>query len=164
MYGQVYRILNRRNNLVYIGQTRTSLKKRWQALVSKARHANWDKQVICTAISEFGPDAFLMESLILAKSQEELDYYEQEWIEIFESYNPEYGYNRSKGGFGAGIMLEEVRLKFCKMKPPNQLGKKRTEETKRKISKAKRGVPHKNKRIYSYLNQLQLAGEKERVK
>lgn len=142
MYGIVYLITNTVTNKVYIGQTTLPLRKRWRAMVRAAEIGNKFNQDLIAAIIEYGSESFTAEELVDEYTRDELSYYERFYIQIYNSYDSRYGYNRSKGGFGAGTILDSTRDKYRKnCSPPTQLGKKRSEDTCRKISLAKKGIP-----------------------
>ena len=89
----IYKITNKMNNKVYIGQS-NNLERR------KKEHFNWklnNRQYIDELISDLGADNFLFE-IIEYCSQSELDEKEKYWIEYYNSFYD--GYNRTKGGAG----------------------------------------------------------------
>ena len=89
----IYKITNKTNNKVYIGQS-NNLERR------KKEHFNWkmnNRQYIDELISDLGVDNFLFE-VIEYCSQNELDEKEKYWIEYYNSFYD--GYNRTKGGAG----------------------------------------------------------------
>lgn len=92
----IYLHKNKINNKVYIGQTiQNNLNDRWK---------NGLGYKTCTyfyyAIQKYGWDNF--EHIVLEQSdnwtQEELDQREQYYIHLYQSNNPQYGYNITKGG------------------------------------------------------------------
>ena len=89
----IYKITNKTNNKVYIGQS-NNLERR------KKEHFSWklnNRQYIDELISDLGADNFLFE-VIEYCSQNELDEKEKYWIEYYNSFYD--GYNRTKGGAG----------------------------------------------------------------
>lgn len=93
----VYRFTNLANGKVYVGQTRYSLKRRLG--LHKWCVANRSKQAIHAALSKYGWNNFRIEILHEAESFNELDAMETFFIVLHQSFRPEYGYNRSLGGY-----------------------------------------------------------------
>lgn len=94
MKGKIYKITNKINGKVYIGQTIQSLKERFNRHCSnyKDNHSNMS---IKQAILKYGKENFTIE-LIEEIEQDKLDEREIYWISIYNSYNK--GYNCTKGG------------------------------------------------------------------
>lgn len=92
---KVYMHKNQINGKVYIGQTSKSLNRRW---------GNGKCYATCPyfnhAIEKYGWDNF--DHLLLNDnlSKDEADELEKYYIQKYESYNPEHGYNISLGGSG----------------------------------------------------------------
>lgn len=120
----IYKITNKINNKIYIGQTIGSLKKRWWT------HCNEKNKCIIlkNAIKKYGKDNFTIEEIDGANSQSELNY--KEWLFIHKSNSlwPN-GYNIKKGGEQGGKwslkMKEHMRERgFWKHEIPWNKGKK----------------------------------------
>ena len=94
-YGRIYIIRNTINNKVYIGQTKVSLKLRFQNHLSAAR--NNKDYVIGKAIRKYGEENFYIE-LLEECTIEELNDREKYWISYFNSTDNKFGYNMSIGG------------------------------------------------------------------
>ena len=94
-YGRIYIIRNTINSKVYIGQTKVSLKLRFQNHLSAAR--NGKDYVIGKAIRKYGEENFYIE-LLEECTIEELNKRERYWISYFNSTNNKFGYNISIGG------------------------------------------------------------------
>ena len=94
-YGRIYIIKNTINNKVYIGQTKVSLKLRFQNHLSAAR--NGKDYVIGKAIRKYGEENFYIE-LLEECTIEELNEREKYWISYFNATNNKFGYNISIGG------------------------------------------------------------------
>ena len=94
-YGRIYIIKNTINSKVYIGQTKVSLKLRFQNHLSAAR--NGKDYVIGKAIRKYGEENFYIE-LLEECTIEELNERERYWISYFNSTNNKFGYNISIGG------------------------------------------------------------------
>lgn len=94
-YGRIYIIKNTINDKVYVGQTKVSLKLRFQNHLSAARRG-FD-YVLGKAIRKYGEDKFYIE-LLEECLAEELNDREIYWISFFNSTNNKCGYNISTGG------------------------------------------------------------------
>lgn len=109
----IYKITNSLNEKVYVGQTTTSLKKRFHG------HCYDDaKNPINLAIKKYGKDNFKIELLeeVLTK---DLDSKEQFYIKTLNTLSPN-GYNLRTGGHTGYKFTDEVKLKISKSK----MGKK----------------------------------------
>lgn len=94
-YGRIYIIKNTVNDKVYVGQTKISLKLRFQNHLSAAR--NGKDYIIGKAIRKYGEDKFYIE-LLEECTVEELNEREKYWIAFFNSTDNRFGYNISIGG------------------------------------------------------------------
>lgn len=146
MYGSVYLITELDTGKVYVGQTTMTIKRRWASYCSRPIKNHYVSELIYRR----GSNAFKIEELMDAVDRAELNKWEQFYIEYFQSYKEDKGYNKSLGGFGAGKITEDTRRKFkTNCKPPSQKGKTTSPETRARISKSKQGVAHRNKRKYT---------------
>ena len=107
------------------------------------------------AIKKYGWNNFIHEILLVieCKTEEELVFWLDEWekyyIWLYDSfYN---GYNSTTGGSN-GIRSEETKRKMSEAKK----GKPKSEETKRKISEASKGKPSKKQKSVICLETLQI--------
>jgi group I intron endonuclease len=144
-YGIIYKITNITNGNIYIGQTITSLKSRWQSHVSSAKcNKPW---VICAAIRKYGRDNFTVEEIAEADSKENLNSLEIFYISVLK---PQY--NMCAGGGGLGSPSDEIKAKISKSskgrkitkqqsenQSVRQLGRIVSEETRLKIRNAQIG-------------------------
>lgn len=94
-YGRIYIIKNIVNDKVYVGQTKVSLKLRFQNHLSAVR--NGKDYIIGKAIRKYGEDKFYIE-LLEECTVEELNEREKYWIAFFNSTDNRSGYNISTGG------------------------------------------------------------------
>lgn len=93
----IYKITNKLNNKIYIGQT-INFKKRMQEHLSLRKNIKIHKnQPIDLAINKYGKENFSFEIIDKAKNQEEIDILEKKYIKKFNSLIPN-GYNILKGG------------------------------------------------------------------
>ncbi|MBY9006996.1 MAG: hypothetical protein KGD63_09570 [Candidatus Lokiarchaeota archaeon] len=119
-YGYIYRVVNRINKKIYIGQTVKSrwspekipIEERWKEEVGDAYRNGRNGQNlrhIENAIIKFGYENMdLFEQDRAFKDQEELDGKERYWIKEFGSFDREIGYNMTEGGLG-GRLRDEVK-------------------------------------------------------
>ena len=97
-FGIIYKISNRVNNKVYIGQTIRTLEERLKRHFHDAESNPNTKIYFQRAIRKYGKENFYIEQIDTAKTQEELNKKEQFWIEKFDSITN--GYNTAIGGEG----------------------------------------------------------------
>lgn len=116
----IYLHRNKSNGKVYIGQTIQPIENRWK---------NGSGYKTCTyfynAIQKYGWENF--DHLILEQNenwtQEELDNKEKEYILLFKSNNPQFGYNISEGGSNISPNALPKALEWMKNHP--EFGKAR---------------------------------------
>ena len=134
----VYMHINKINNKVYIGQTCQKPEKRW-----KNGYGYKEGTHFRSAINKYGWDNFehivLVEGLSLEKANE----IERLLIALWDTRNPDRGYNICFGGDNHKLS-EETKEKIGATKVGNKymLGKHHTEKTKQKISESHKGENH----------------------
>lgn len=94
-FGRIYIIRNTINTKVYIGQTTKSVRLRFLNHLSAARRGK--DYVIGKAIRKYGEENFYVETLEECLKSE-LNEREIYYIKFYNSTNPKFGYNMSKGG------------------------------------------------------------------
>lgn len=160
MYGVIYKITNKVNGKVYIGQTRQTIKVRFSQHYNLAlkikkmgKHLNyWQNSLL-----KYGKDNFTIEQIDVANSFEELNDKEIYWIAFYNATNYECGYNRTNGGYCGcswDVMSEEqkqsmlMKLELWRKEHPEEFrkscarpgskngmyGRKHSESTRKKIS------------------------------
>lgn len=97
MKGKIYKITNKINGKIYVGQTIRSLEERfqkhcWGTTINDKYHMN---MAIKKAIRKYGKENFIIE-LIEEVETDKLDEREVYWISVYDSYNK--GYNCTLGG------------------------------------------------------------------
>ncbi len=118
----VYKITNKMNGKVYIGQTVRSLEKRWKEHKNSANKTpKYSKMYIHRTINKYGFENFKIEVISRANDIEELNYRENYCIRLFNCLAPD-GYNLKTGGNNS---------RYC-------------EKSKKKISES-----HKGKKVYN---------------
>lgn len=95
MTGIIYKITNKVNGKLYIGQTIQTLKDRWYRHCCNVSDVSEQQMVIKKAIHKYGKENFTIE-VIEECSEELLDEKEIYWIAYYNTYYT--GYNSTKGG------------------------------------------------------------------
>lgn len=124
----VYMHKNKINNKVYIGQTRTSVNNRWQDGKGYKGCTLFER-----AINKYGWDNF--DHIIVASNltKEESCQMEKDLIALYESTNPQKGYNLSTGGESGHTGVPMSKEARNKISIANK-GKVISEETRKKMS------------------------------
>lgn len=117
--GYIYKMTNKLNNKVYIGQTQTTVQERVRKHFSKAKHEP-HLTGVDAAIRKYGEDNFLVETICECQNSE-LDELEKFYIAKYNSYNSPVGYNLTPGGQDGACMRlnlkpEEVISVYQKLK------------------------------------------------
>ena len=137
----VYKITNRINGKIYIGQTVKSLKLRWAQHCSPSSGCT----ALHNAIKKHGPESFTVEQIDVAASREELDEKERYWISFYDCIAPK-GYNLCEGGDGCrGYKHSDKTRKFLSVLRKGKKGSPHTEEWKREASERQKGKKHPHK-------------------
>lgn len=118
-----------KNGKVYIGITQQRPNERWKNGTGYKHNKH-----LTSAILKYGWDNIKHEILFDGLTKEEACQKEIELIAKYQSNNRIYGYNKSTGGETTkGFHFTEEMKEECRKR---NLGKKHSEETKQKISKA----------------------------
>lgn len=121
-YGIIYKITNKINKKVYIGQTIKSkgfkgrydfggegIKRVYKSISCNKRIGKHYNSHLLRSIEKYGLDNFEVNEIFdIAFSKSELDAKEKSWIAIYDSMNREHGYNFTEGGSN-GKQSEEVK-------------------------------------------------------
>jgi len=132
----VYMHINKINNKKYIGITKQKPEGRWGVNGVKYKGSPH----LYAAIQKYGWDNFKHIILYSYLSKENACKKEIELIAIFQTQNPNFGYNVMPGG-NSPSMPQGVKNKISQAMKGNKngLGKSCSEEKKRKISEAQKG-------------------------
>lgn len=140
----IYKITNKTNGKVYIGQTCRNLQDRM------SEHIRHDTIVIDKAIRKYGIDNFTVEQIDTANDVDELNQKEQFWVSHYNSMVPN-GYNQCIGG-GNTVGFNhrpESRQKMSNKKKLQYIGegnpffgKRHSDESRKKMSDARKGLAH----------------------
>lgn len=138
----IYKVTNKINGKVYIGQTVKSVLNRWKSHLSDSKRRDF---VFYRAIRKYGSDNFKIEEIDGANSISELNYKEYLYIYKFNTLAPN-GYNSTTGGKNFK-MTQEIKDKISKAnknKPKSKehcvnlskshIGNKASEESKNKMT------------------------------
>ena len=130
----IYGIINKINNKIYIGQTSVNFGDRRDIHYSKLRHDVNDNLELQNDWNVYGEQNFEFVILKELKEKKDLDKWEKYYIKIYKKKN--LSYNIADGGKGApGVILsEEAKRKIAAKNRINGIGRKASDETKRKMS------------------------------
>lgn len=121
------------NGRRYIGITHQKPERRWRG----GMHYNYNKRFFLVIV-KYGWDNIKHEILYENLSEEEAVQKEIELIEKYKTNQEEYGYNMTTGGKGAPNCTKSIETRE-KLSKANK-GRKASEETKRKIGEAHKGL------------------------
>ena len=138
--GYIYKIKNKIDNKIYIGQTTQDLESRWKGHRKNSSNCRYLK----SALKKYGVENFEFK-LVCITFDNQLDDMEIKYIEQYNCLVPN-GYNIRLGG-NSGKHNEETKRKIgdtMKNKYKNgmvhsKLGKHPSEETRKKLSEARKG-------------------------
>lgn len=111
----VYKVTNKINGKVYIGQTiRTLARRKLEHFQEIKREQKIGKTTVFfhNALQKYGSDNFTWEVLKECTTQEELDYYERFYINEYNSLNKTKGYNLKSGGKFGSVYSEEEKQRI----------------------------------------------------
>lgn len=140
----IYKMTNKVNGKVYIGQTTRELDERTK------EHIRHNEIIVDKAIQKYGIENFTVEQIDLAENIDELNQKEMHWIEHYDCITPK-GYNQCYGGNNTcGYHhKEESKQKMSIKKSQNYIGegnpfynKTHSEESRKKMSEARKGLKH----------------------
>jgi group I intron endonuclease len=143
-YGIIYKATGPTGK-IYIGQTVGTLSARKSAHAYRAKKGDY-RTAFQIALLDEGFSNFTWEQIDTAETQEELDQKEKHYIALYDSMNPDKGYNGTGGGIHF-TMSQKNRKKLSermKGQPGTMTGKHHTEEAKGKMSAAKMGEKNPN--------------------
>lgn len=132
----VYKATNKHTNKSYVGLTETTLELRIQRHWGDRNKSENNK--FKNALKKYGKDAFVWEVLHECETVAELDFYEQVYIEKFDTYNN--GYNSTTGGY-LGHMTDKKLSELHGIRLPEVVvgaGQRRSEHYRENMSKSKK--------------------------
>lgn len=108
--GIIYKIVNTKNNKVYIGLTNNTLNERWRA--HKAQSFFGNTKHLYSAMRKYGVKNFAIEQIDESDDFKILGEKERYWINYYSSYKPDKGYNLTRGG-ESNQLDANPRAKLC---------------------------------------------------
>lgn len=107
--GHVYVVTNTVNGKKYVGQTTRDVSKRWKRHVEDSVKQSY-KSRLHRAIQKYGADKFTTEVRSTCTGRKALDMAERFYIALYQTQNPEFGYNIAAGGqSGSGYRVQRER-------------------------------------------------------
>lgn len=99
-YGTIYIMKNFVTNKYYIGQTIQTAQERFKQHIRESKNEGRKEYnyAISKAIREYGEEAFDYGILSDTVPIEDLDLIEEHYIDMYNTADPEFGYNMSIGG------------------------------------------------------------------
>lgn len=124
----IYKITNKVNGKIYIGQTIGTIQNRWN---SHCRNKKFS--LITAAINKYGRENFTIEEIAKCETREELNMREAMFIYAFGSHKRDIGYNIMEGGDNHTTHSEETKAIIA------EKARNISDETRKKMSDAKKG-------------------------
>ena len=142
MMGYIYKITNKENGHIYIGQTIKTPAKRFEQHVrdSKYKYRDDYNTKLHRAIRKYGPASFEC-TTIEECDNELLNEREIYWINHYDTFNTPYGYNCTTGGGNGYEMSASTRSLISEAERGSKnhyFGKHLSPEHRRKIGDAQR--------------------------
>lgn len=148
----VYWIINLVNGKIYIGSALYGINKRWNEHFCRLRKNKHPNKHLQRSWNEYGGDCFMVQELEKVEDANRLLEKEQYWLDNYQSYNRNIGYNicpKAGNTFGVKRKFSNIHRqnlskslkgrKFSKetirKNSESHKGKKLSIETKQKISK-----------------------------
>jgi group I intron endonuclease len=102
--GYIYKITNLVNNKIYIGQTCRTIEQRWKEHLKRRLYENGNgyNYHLYKSMRKYGTENFIIEEIEYC-NDDILNEREMFWIQEYESFNPDIGYNATMGGSGSRI-------------------------------------------------------------
>lgn len=155
----IYKVTNKINGKVYIGQTTQKLEKRWKDHCKKS-----NKSAISLAVSKYGEENFKIKQILVCESVEQMNKREVMCIKMFNSLFPN-GYNIEIGGKNRKLS-ESTRKKLSDINkntiPPNRKGCFLSRQHKMQISAKMKGRKKSKEQIQKFKNTISKTGTSDK--
>lgn len=159
---RIYKATNLVNGKIYIGKAESGIKSRWNKHKTSARTRNpRDYGRFHRAMNKYGFDNFKIEQIAQYETKAEMMAAETYYIDLYDSTNPDKGYNMTRGGEdGTGYrfseedkqrMSQERKGKYVGEENPF-FGKQHDEETRQFLSEFKKQHYQDNKEMWDQIN------------
>ena len=156
----IYKIVNKINGKVYIGQTIRSIEDRWSDHCKNSSRCT----AIKNAIVKYGIDNFKISTISYCNSLDEMNHREERYISLYNTMSPN-GYNLQPGGKNHKLS-NETKAKLSHINkdtiPPSRKGSVLTEKHKRQISKKLKGRKRDRKSIEKFKKTIATVGTNNR--
>jgi group I intron endonuclease len=133
---EIYKVLNKVNGKIYIGQTTKPVGLRFIRHLNSAKYGVKYKSAFLEALKKYGAENFEVKTIARCDTKEHLDQAEKFYINFFKSKAPD-GYNLTDGG-GSTYGFNQPEEANRKNREAH-LGLVRSEETRKLISENKKG-------------------------
>lgn len=100
---KIYKITNKHNGKIYIGQTNKSIIERFNEHIENAKCNK--KYILSKAIRKYGIENFDIIEIDQCKSKNDINEKEIYWIDYYNSNNRNFGYNMTSGGEGGNTYI-----------------------------------------------------------
>ena len=118
----IYKITNKLNNKIYIGQTTRTIRERWRCHTNSSKHPE-QGHYLHKSMNKYGVNNFEIEQIDTAFSVKELNFKEKFWIKFYNTMNDTCGYNLRSGGSKRSFHSEKTKKKMSDKMMGNKNGK-----------------------------------------
>lgn len=166
----IYLIRNLSCDKVYVGQTCEAFQRRFWHHRWKLRNGTHDNYYLQKDWDKYGEASFSFEIIEILSDQDCLDESETYWIAYYRKIGVPYNISNGGGGRRGCPMSESAKLKVGVKNRIHMIGKRHSEETKKKMSESRKGKKYcwegktnfSDEVIYQ-IKQLLIAGKKPSI-
>lgn len=146
----IYKITNKINGKVYIGQTVQYSTRRISNHKYYLRHNKHYATHMQRAWNKYGEDSFTFEHIDKASNIDELNEKEQYWIAFYKSIDPNFGYNSDRGGKNKRMTdRQKEALRQRMIGNTHSVGKKQNLSDEQRKRRSETAIKNNTGRIYS---------------